>query len=186
MDWDLKMAKTKLLHIMALAAAVTLAGCASTSANNTGDEQISTAPVETETPDTESLDTESTATDSADSADTMDTSVMRPADNVVNFDFDQSKIRPEFRDILNQHADYLMANSGENVILEGHADERGTREYNLALGERRANAVASYLKIRGVSESQIEVVSFGEEKPVAMGNTEAAYAQNRRVEIKYQ
>lgn len=180
------MAKIKLLHIMALAAAVTLAGCASTSATDTGDEQISTAPVEaesadvaTETTTDETIVSDATATDS-------EPDMARPMVNVVNFDFDKSNIRPEFRTLLNEHGDYLIANPDVNVILEGHADERGTREYNLALGERRANSVLSYLKLRGVSESQFEVVSFGEEKPVAMGNTEAAYAQNRRVEIKYQ
>ena len=86
---------------------------------------------------------------------------------------------------LNAHADYLMKNGGSHVQLSGHTDERGTREYNLALGERRANAVARYLVSRGVNPSQISVVSYGKEKPADDGHDEDAWSKNRRVELDY-
>ncbi|MEK9711992.1 MAG: peptidoglycan-associated lipoprotein Pal [Thalassolituus sp.] len=102
------------------------------------------------------------------------------------FDFDQSTIKASGKDALNAHAAYLASNSGARVVLEGHADERGTPEYNIALGERRAISVRQYLMLKGAQSSQIKVVSFGEEKPAVTGSTEGAYAKNRRVEIKYQ
>jgi len=112
--------------------------------------------------------------------------VVRPMVNVVYFDFDKAGINPEFRKLLDQHGDYLATTPGAKVILAGHADERGTREYNLALGERRAYAVYAYLKLRGVAPDQMEMVSYGEEMPVSVGKSEADYAKNRRVEFKYQ
>lgn len=102
------------------------------------------------------------------------------------FDFDQSDLKPEAREALVYHANRLQENPNMSVRLEGHADERGTREYNLALGERRAQSVERYLQVQGVSSSQIETISYGEEMPVASGSTEAAYARNRRVELKYE
>jgi peptidoglycan-associated lipoprotein len=104
---------------------------------------------------------------------------------VVYFEFDQAVILPEGRALLNAHAEKIKANGGAKVVLEGHADERGTREYNLALGERRAQAVQSYLAIQGVSNGQLETVSYGEEKPVAEGSMETSWSQNRRVELRY-
>ena len=84
------------------------------------------------------------------------------------------------------HSQYLAANSSARVVLEGHADERGTVEYNLALGERRALSVSRFLQANGTSASQIETVSFGEERPALMGHSDASWSKNRRVEIKYQ
>ncbi|HEY9034263.1 MAG TPA: peptidoglycan-associated lipoprotein Pal [Pseudomonadales bacterium] len=101
---------------------------------------------------------------------------------VYYFEFDKSTLTAETRSNLNAVAAELKKNTNA-VRLEGHADERGTREYNLALGERRAKAVADYLALQGVNKSRIEVISYGEEKPVAMGSTEAALAKNRRVEL---
>ena len=102
------------------------------------------------------------------------------------FDFDQAIVKPEGFDELNKHAEALKGDTSLKVRLEGNTDERGTREYNLALGERRANAVKAYLVAQGVSPSQIEVVSYGEEKPVDPGHNEAAWAKNRRVQIVYE
>lgn len=99
----------------------------------------------------------------------------------IYFDFDQSMIKAEFRKVLNNHVVYLANNPGIRLLLEGHADERGTREYNMALGERRGNAVSRYLVVQGVSADSIEVISFGEERPVS----ERFWAENRRVEIRY-
>jgi len=105
---------------------------------------------------------------------------------VFYFDFDTAEIKPEARDVLVAHARYLANNPGQNVRVEGHADERGTKEYNLALGERRANAVQRFLIVNGASRGQIETVSYGEEKPAVMGSSESAWAQNRRVELVFE
>lgn len=102
---------------------------------------------------------------------------------VFYFDFDVAEFQPQDRQTLVYHARDLAANPNRRVRLEGHADERGTREYNLALGERRANGIMNFLIVNGASRSQLEVVSYGEERPAATGQTERAYAQNRRVEI---
>jgi peptidoglycan-associated lipoprotein len=105
--------------------------------------------------------------------------------HVIYFDFDQSTIKPEFRSALNGHAAYLSQNPSAKIVLEGHADERGTREYNIALGERRGNAVSRYLVVQGVSIEAIEVVSFGEERPVNSGSDSGSLSENRRVEVRY-
>ena len=104
---------------------------------------------------------------------------------VVYFDFDQSTIRPEYRDIVNAHAQFLASNRNYAVTLEGHADERGTREYNLGLGERRSNAVGDVVEARGASSGQVGTVSYGEERPVATCSEERCWEKNRRVEIVY-
>jgi peptidoglycan-associated lipoprotein len=104
---------------------------------------------------------------------------------VIYFDFDSSEVRPEDQDIVARHAMQLGNNPGIRVRLEGHADERGSREYNIGLGERRAQAVRRMLMVQGVMADQISTVSFGEERPVAFGSSEGDYAQNRRVEFKY-
>ncbi|MDZ7663453.1 peptidoglycan-associated lipoprotein Pal [Thiohalophilus sp.] len=104
---------------------------------------------------------------------------------VLYFDFDSSKITDEQREVIDAHAAFLSRNPDVDVVLEGHADERGTREYNLALGERRAQAVEQLLQVQGVSSEQIQVISFGEERPVALEHNESAWRLNRRVEILY-
>ena len=104
---------------------------------------------------------------------------------VIYFDFDSSEVRAEDQDLVARHAMQLGNNPGLRVRLEGHADERGSREYNIGLGERRAQAVRRMLMVQGVPSDQISTVSFGEERPVAFGSTESDYAQNRRVEFKY-
>jgi len=104
---------------------------------------------------------------------------------VIYFEFDSSEVRPQDQDLVAGHAISLNERSYASVRLEGHADERGSREYNIGLGERRAQAVRQMLMIQGVSASQIQTVSFGEERPESMGSSESDYAQNRRVEIKY-
>mgnify|MGYP001096187415 CR=1 FL=1 len=103
----------------------------------------------------------------------------------IYFDFDKSNIKDKFRDIIKAHAQYLAENPQARVTLEGHADERGTREYNMALGERRAKAVEQMLVLQGADRSQLKTVSYGEERPAALGHDEEAWALNRRVVIKY-
>jgi peptidoglycan-associated lipoprotein len=105
--------------------------------------------------------------------------------NVVFFDYDSFTLKPEARAIIEKNAQYLQANKQSKAMLEGHTDERGGREYNLALGQKRSESVRRALTLLGVSESQIEAVSFGKEKPAASGADESALAKNRRVEIKY-
>ncbi len=107
------------------------------------------------------------------------------AKRTVYFEFDESVILDQDRPILEAHAQYLSQNLGAAVTLEGHTDERGTREYNLALGERRAINVRQFMSLLGASGQQLRTVSYGEEQPAALGHNEEAWAQNRRVEIIY-
>jgi len=114
-------------------------------------------------------------------------SVSAPAGvgRLVYFDFDSSEIRPEFVPLIAAHARAIAANASIHVRLEGHTDERGSPEYNIGLGERRAQNVRRALLLQGVAESQIATVSYGEERPVATGQTEEDWAKNRRVEFIY-
>lgn len=107
----------------------------------------------------------------------------RVADTVFYFEFDRAVLRPEARAALRLHADYLKRKPLQ-VRLEGHADERGSREYNMALGERRAQAVKEFLVMQGVDGSILEVISYGEESPAVLGSSESVWAQNRRVEMR--
>ena len=110
-----------------------------------------------------------------------------PADSrLIYFDDDSFVIKPEFQAVIAAHAKFLRAQPARKVAIEGHTDERGGREYNLALGQKRAEAVRNALSILGVTANQMEAVSFGKEKPVVAGNEEAAFAKNRRAEIRYQ
>lgn len=104
---------------------------------------------------------------------------------IVYFDFDSFVVRPEFVPVLEAHAKFLKADAARRVTLQGHTDERGGREYNLSLGQKRAEAVRRTLSLLGVADAQQEAVSFGKEKPAAMGGDEAAHQQNRRVELSY-
>ncbi len=104
----------------------------------------------------------------------------------IYFMYDSSQVQDEFIPVIQAHAQYLVANPGQRIILEGHTDERGSREYNIALGEQRAKAVLRIMEMQGVSPSQVEIVSYGEEKPAALEQDEAAWQLNRRVEVVYQ
>jgi peptidoglycan-associated lipoprotein len=104
---------------------------------------------------------------------------------IVYFDFDSAEIRADSQSVVAAHARYLAGAPAQKVRLEGHADERGSREYNIGLGERRAQGVRRALMLQGVAESQISTVSYGEERPAVAGSDEQAYAANRRVEIVY-
>ena len=108
------------------------------------------------------------------------------ADTLFFFEFDRSDLKQDALNDLDAHAKYLTADRSAKVRLEGHADERGTRAYNLALGERRANSVTRYLVIQGVNRSQIESVSYGEERPLSLVRDDSGWLRNRRVELIYQ
>ncbi len=106
--------------------------------------------------------------------------------NSVYFDFNSYTIPEQYRSVVEMHSTYLRGNGQQNVRIEGHADARGGSEYNLALGQRRSEAVARTMTLIGVNANQIEAISFGKERPRAQGNTEADYAENRRADIVYQ
>ncbi|QFT53668.1 OmpA family protein [Microbulbifer sp. THAF38] len=143
-----------------------MAGCSNTNSDKSSGEEYTQPEVDTQV--------ETTVVDESET--------MAPLENVVYFDFDQSLLKPETRELLIRHADRMRGNTSA-VRLEGHADELGTREYNLALGERRANAVRDFLVLQGVDAANLEVISYGEERPAQMGSNEAARAMNRRVVI---
>ncbi len=116
-----------------------------------------------------------------------DASVGGPANTakIIYFDFDSYVVKPEFQSVIDVHAKYLTANKSRKMAIEGHTDERGGREYNLALGQKRAEAVRRALGVLGVTDSQVEAVSFGKEKPAVSGFDETSMAKNRRAEINY-
>lgn len=168
----------------ATAAVALLSGCAS-SVNL--DEE---APVESRTP----TDVSSTAATDADGAMTGQAhtaySASKSLDSassvlprVIYFDFDSYVIKDEFRGIVDGHAKLLAAERKKHLTIEGHADERGGREYNLALGQKRAEAVLKALVLLGASDTQLEAVSYGKERPAALGSNEVAYSKNRRAEL---
>ncbi len=159
----------KILFSLLGVAALSLAACGGTETTKPGVEEKSVG----------------TGTDTGVSGKSLDAKADLLAKRRVYFAFDSSTVDQENRAIVEAHAAYLAANKNIKVVLEGHADERGTREYNLALGERRAQAVERMVKVLGVPADRIKNVSYGEEKAIAMDHTEAAWALNRRVEIIY-
>lgn len=104
---------------------------------------------------------------------------------IIYFDYDSFTLKPEFQGAVEAHAKFMSANKGRKMAIEGHTDERGGREYNLALGQKRAEAVRRAMGLLGVTDAQVEAVSFGKEKPAAMGSDEASLAKNRRAELSY-
>lgn len=106
--------------------------------------------------------------------------------STIYFVYDSSDVQPDFIPVINAHATYLVAHPNQKLTLEGHADERGSPEYNIALGDQRAKAVAGMMKAQGVSDGQLTLVSYGEEKPAVFGSDESSYERNRRVEMSYQ
>lgn len=117
----------------------------------------------------------------------LDASAAGPANatKIIYFDFDSFVVKPEFQSVIEAHAKYVTVNKTRKVAIEGHTDESGGREYNLALGQKRAEAVRRALGLSGVSDAQVEAVSFGKEKPAAAGFDDASMAKNRRAEISY-
>lgn len=112
-------------------------------------------------------------------------SLMQSTNRIVYFDYDSFAIRPEFQSVIEAHAKFLKSDKSRKIAIEGHTDERGGREYNLALGQKRAETVRKALTLLGVTDTQLEAVSFGKEKPAMTGNSEAAMEKNRRAEISY-
>jgi peptidoglycan-associated lipoprotein len=122
--------------------------------------------------------------DSAAAADAAAAAALAAVGRVVYFDFDSFVVRDDGKPVVDAHAKVLVANRSRRMVIEGHTDERGGREYNLALGQKRALAVLNALTLLGVSPSQVEAVSFGEERPAVQGSNEETWARNRRAELK--
>jgi peptidoglycan-associated lipoprotein len=164
--------------LLALASVAVVAGCASPVKLD--------KPVEVEKKD---VTTTTTQTDQGQSSVATSDLSSKPAvpitlDRVIYFDFDSYAVKDEFRPIVEAHARLLKANSGAKEVAEGHTDERGGSEYNLALGQKRAEAVVKQMEVLGVGESQLEAVSYGKERPAVDGHDESAWAKNRRVELR--
>ena len=174
------MNRTKLAASLALTAL--LAACASSAP------PAPPAPVENRTaPPTNTGPTTSAVQPDAGTSSGMDSGQMAGAPNgSVYFDYDQYVIKDEFRGLMDSSAAFLKKNAGARVLVQGNADERGSREYNLALGQKRANAVKSALEVMGVDSARVEAVSLGEEKPACEEKTEDCYAKNRRADFVYQ
>jgi peptidoglycan-associated lipoprotein len=166
------------LLITLLSISFTLAGCGG---KKPVQETPPAQPTEQTTPDLESSQVPTTSPQDAATAEMQ----RRLAQRVIYFDFDNAEIRSEYRDVVAAHAANLSRTPTMKVRLEGHADERGSREYNIGLGERRAQSVRRALMLQGVGDGQIVTVSYGEERPAVSGSDEAAWAKNRRVEIVY-
>ena len=168
--------------LLALVIAVAISACKTTepTTDTTATETTTTAPVEAEV-------TTSAAPDPRDYTDSrnFDNSESLLSKRVIYFDFDKSEVKSEYRSIVAAHAAYIAAHGSARVTLEGHADERGTREYNLGLGERRGNAISGLLSAAGARGGQLDTVSYGEERPVCRVSDESCWSQNRRVEIVY-
>jgi peptidoglycan-associated lipoprotein len=183
----------KLLTIL-LATTVLMAGCSS---KKTKPEEPATTnvPASTTAPSTQPVPGNSAAlgsnvaTVNTDRGTTAGGALGPPgalgAQRVIYFDYDSSDVRSEFIDVIAAHGRFLASNATVRVRLEGHSDERGSREYNIGLGERRAQTVKKALALQGVQESQIAIVSYGEERPAAAGSDDNAWTKNRRVEIVY-
>lgn len=165
------------LRILACSLAILVAGCAS---NPIPDPDAEAAA------DTADAGADTGAYDGADYGQGQSVAEeTSPLATVVYFDYDEAELGPEYTDLLAQHAYRLSGSNGVTVRLEGHADERGSREYNIGLGERRSQAVRMILIANGVPAKQLSTISFGEERPAVMGSDEQSYALNRRVEINF-
>ena len=173
--------------LMLLTAAAFAVACGGKAAPEEPAPEATPAPAPTPAPEPvddsaerERLERERMAREAAEKARTLTTDLSA----MINFDYDQAVVRQPDQEVLDRKAAILMANSGVKLRISGHADERGSDEYNLALGNRRAAAAKRYLENKGVDGSRLEVVSYGEERPLNPGNDETAYAQNRRDEFE--
>lgn len=135
---------------------------------------------------TEATDSRTVSTVTTGSTDPLNDPKGELAKRSVYFDFDSYVVKAEYQSIVQAHARYLNKNKNRRILIQGNTDERGGREYNLALGQKRAEAVRKSMSLLGVSDSQMEAVSFGKEKPRALGSDEASWAENRRADIVYQ
>ncbi len=162
-----------------VSSAVLLAACSSTKLDDKAN-----APVQTGA--SNGADARAVNAVNAGSADPLNDPQGVLAKRSVYFDYDSYTVKSEYRSVIENHAKYLVAHKDRKVIIQGNTDDRGGAEYNLALGQKRAEAVRKALVLLGVSDAQVEAVSFGKEKPKALGQDEASYGENRRADIAYQ
>jgi peptidoglycan-associated lipoprotein len=168
--------------LAAIPLALLLAACGSTEKKDVPvDTRTPTQPTQTSTP-TQTPTATPTSTPRVDPLNAPGSILLQRS---VFFDYDSNAVKDEFRPLVQAHSKYLVENAGNRIALEGNTDERGSREYNLALGQRRADAVKKIMTVLGVPEARIETVSFGEEKPKSNGHDESAWSQNRRADIIY-
>ncbi len=178
--------KTTMIRLLGLAAAALfVAGCASTKLSEPAPVTDKSTAATTQTPATSASPRTVAPVETQPRMDPLNDPNSPLAKRSVFFDFDSFVVKPEFQSLIETHAKYLADHRERKVTVEGNTDERGSREYNLALGQKRADAVKSRLELLGATSSQIETVSFGEEKPRATGHDETAWAQNRRADIVY-
>jgi len=187
-------------YLFILLAAVLLAGCPAQPPK--GDDAVTKKDTTTTSTADSAGDKDAVQTGKLDGADKTNSTALTGGDQpyrkdaihdansplsqqVIYFDFNASAIKSEYRDLITWHGRYLASNQDMKIRLEGHTDERGSREYNVALGDRRAQSVKRMLMFQGATKKQIEVISYGEEKPVGLEHTEAAWAKNRRVQLVY-
>ena len=175
--------KTTWRLLLALSIAVALSACKTTEPEPEPVTEPEPAPIVEEAVTTTPLDPRDYTSDRA--VENFDNPESLLSKRVIYFDFDKSEVKSEYRPIVAAHAAYMSAHRSARVTLEGHADERGTREYNLGLGERRGNAVSGLLSAAGAMGGQLDTVSYGEERPVCRVSDEGCWSQNRRVEIVY-
>ncbi len=169
--------------LISVSAAVLLAACASTPLEQKPAAPAAPAPSAAPTPPSAAPAPVAPAAQPA--YDALNDPNSPLAKRSVFFDFDQFVVKPDFFPTVEAHGKYLAEHSARHIVIEGNADERGSREYNLALGQRRADAVKERLLLLGARNAQIETISFGKERPRALGHDEAAWAQNRRADIVY-
>ena len=167
--------------LCSLALALLATGCSSVKL----DEKTTDVPVETRTPTAGGASGAGQGTAQSQVATvTVPAAASTGAPRIVYFDFDSFVVKDEYRPLIEAHAKRMASNRSQRGTIEGHTDERGGREYNLALGQKRAEAVLRSMTLLGVTDSQLEAVSFGKERPAAAGRDEAAWAKNRRAELK--
>lgn len=175
-------------YVIILAMSATLFGCDTMQKNNDNSIVDEIYPIESITDETLNEETNNLLNESG--TDIIDESIIKEYEKVdistkINFEFDSYKIKESDKKILKEHAKLLTKYDNIGVILEGHTDKIGDKSYNLVLGEKRANAVLEFLTSQGVKKEQLKVVSYGEEKPLMIGDSEEVNEQNRRVELKY-
>jgi peptidoglycan-associated lipoprotein len=176
--------------LVSAALAILLAGCGSTDVKEEGAPVVSRKPDTTTAPPVTQAPKPETPTTGSIKTESVAANPLKDPGNILSkrtiyFDYDSSVVKEEYKPLVTAHARFLTDNRGRRAVIQGNTDERGSREYNLALGQRRADSVKKMMLLLGASDNQIETVSFGEEKPVEMGSTEAAWAKNRRADIMY-
>lgn len=174
--------------LFAVVVAAFVAGCSTTPTEAPVEDKSATAGATTGTPST-GASTSGTSTSGVSGA-TTGVNPLKDPNNILSkrsvfFEFDSFVVDAQYKPVIEAHARYLAANRNAKVALQGHADERGSREYNIALGQKRADAVKRMMTLLGVQEMIVETVSFGEEKPRNMGHDEGSWSENRRVDIIY-